>query len=57
MSLVVANLNLLRIKNKKKKGTQVPGPFEIKWVVFNKWFLINWIELRVDLRVVNIAVI
>lgn len=56
ISLVFVNLSLLSKKNKKKNGTQVPGPLDTKCVVFNKWFLINLTELINDFIVVNTAV-
>lgn len=55
INLVCVILNLLSTKNKKKKGTQVPGPLDTKCVVLINWFLINSIELIMDLSVVLIA--
>ncbi len=44
------------MKNMKKNGTQVPGPFEIKWVVLISFFVTKIKVNSKDLIVVKIAV-
>lgn len=41
----------------KKKGTQIPGPFEIRCVTPNKFLLININIFNVASKVVTTAVI
>jgi hypothetical protein len=45
------------MKKMKKNGTHVPGPFDMKCVVFTRWFLISSIDSTNDFSVVSIEVI
>jgi len=56
ISIVFVGLSLLSKKKQRKNGTHVPGPFDMKWVVWRRLLRIRVIAFKVDLSVVRMDV-